>query len=102
VAVAQHRRQAVALVALRDQERPTMRERVGQDLGRVAHALERRRDLLLEIDTEMRPALRHLAFGLERHAPGEVVAERAGIEVLLGARNRGLTGHAAAPLVLLL
>src|SRR5688500_1947377 len=97
VAVAQHRRQAIALVARRDEERSALGDRVGQDLGRIAHAPEGRRDLALQIDAELRPALRHLAFSPERDAAREIVPERAGIEVALGAPDRGLTCHVRLP-----
>ena len=97
VAVAQHRRQAIILVPRRDEERSAMGDRVGQDLGRIAHALEGRRDLAFEIDAELRSALRHLALGAERDAAREIVAERAGIEVALGAPDGGLTAHVRLP-----
>src|SRR5688500_6268283 len=53
VAIAQHRRQSIMLVPDRDEERPAMNNRIGQDLGRKAHALECRRDLVLEIDAKL-------------------------------------------------
>jgi hypothetical protein len=93
VTVAQHRRQTITLAPYRNEERAAMRDRVGQDLSRIAHALERRRDISLEIDAELWPAPRHLAFGPECHAARQIVAKGARIEIPLGARNCGFTRH---------
>src|SRR5262249_879889 len=91
VAVAQYRREAIIFAPPRDEERPAMDDRVGQDLDRIAHAPERRRDLALEIDLKLWAAFRHLALGPECDATREIVAKCTGIELALGLRDCGVT-----------
>ena len=89
VAVGQHRRQARILDARGDEKRPAVGHRVGADLDREPHALERGADLCRQILGEVGPALRDLALGADRDAPGEVGDECAVVEMAGGAAERG-------------
>ena len=94
MAVDQDGRQAGALEALADQERPA-RLGVAQHPAAKAERLERRLHLGFDIAREVGRALGILALGRDRDPAGEVGLEAAAVEIIGGAGDGGVSAHAA-------
>ncbi len=94
MAVGQYGRQAGALVALAHQEGPA-RLGVAQHPAAEAERLERRLHLGFDIARELGRALGILALGRDRDPAGEVGLEAAGVEIIGGAGNGGISAHTA-------
>jgi hypothetical protein len=92
VAVREHGAPRVGLQALREQERPTPRDRVIEQRAVEAERAIRRRQLLREIRGELRRLRRVLALGADRDAARERLLVRAGVE---GSMRGGDGGDAA-------
>jgi hypothetical protein len=98
VAVGQDGRQPRVFETFADEEGWTVRaDGIVEEPHLVAHALERRADLLGEIGGEMRPALLHLALGLVGDAARQVADEAAVVEALYRPLDRLVARHPLLP-----